>query len=830
MFSKSFVSIAVISACTFTGCAATKSVSQNNQNSNTTPATELTVEQVNQNQSKEITIRQAMAHPDWIGRQPEQAYWSSDSSSIYYQRKQAGSELKDLYHQKIINTDTVEKVSIASLHQSGSAYSVYSKDDKYQAYTFEGDVFVRDLKTGHLQQITRSSEVESQLQFLNDGSLVYRIGHIFNKVDLTTGLTQEIANLIFNAPPKSIKEPESYLEKEQHKLIKFVALTHKNKKDNEQREQDIAQENTSRAPGAFYLGKDMRLVDAQLSPSGKFMLAATTVQTSWRSDSDIMPNYITSNGDIAAEKVRRRVSDSYAQTSVILLLDLETGEKTHLNFEDLPGFDQDVLAKVKTENYAKQGKTYESKPKERAINLMMDWTWSQSPIQWNGKGDQVAVMLEAWDNKDRWLASVDIEKKRLVSQHRLHDDAWINYTHNDFGWLKQSDELYFLSEESGYSQLYKKGLKSSPVALTQGNYVVSNIQATKDDKYLYFKANQKHPGIYEISRVNLATKEVEVITDLNGKTEYLLSPDDSKILLTHSKVMQPPELYVTGSEPQQPIVRLTHTVSEQFKNTKLIAPKIVAVPSTHTDQPIYARVYYPADYQVGETGNKRKAVIFNHGAGYLQNAHLGWSVYFREFMFHSFLAQQGYVVMDMDYRASKGYGRDWRTAIYRQMGTPEIEDLADGVNWMADNANIDVERVGTYGGSYGGFMTFMALMKQPDLFKAGAAIRPVSDWAYYNASYTSNILNHPDIDPIAYEQSSPIYFAEGLKNQLLINAPMVDDNVFFQDVVRLVQRLIELEKPNFETAIYPVEPHGFRQPSSWLDEYRRIYKLFEEKL
>ena len=208
----------------------------------------------------------------------------------------------------------------------------------------------------------------------------------------------------------------------------------------------------------------------------------------------------------------------------------------------------------------------------------------------------------------------------------------------------------------------------------------------------------------------------------------------------------------------------------------------------------------------------------------------GWSGYFREYMFHSMLVQQGYVVLDMDYRASAGYGRDWRTAIYRQMGAPEVQDLRDGVNWLVDNANVDRERIGTYGGSYGGFLTFMSMFTAPDLFAAGAALRPVTDWAHYNTPYTANILNTPDIDPIAYERSSPIYFADGLEKPLLINAPMVDDNVFFHDTVRLVQRLIELEKEDFETAIYPVEPHGFVQPSSWLDEYRRIYKLFEENL
>jgi len=186
--------------------------------------------------------------------------------------------------------------------------------------------------------------------------------------------------------------------------------------------------------------------------------------------------------------------------------------------------------------------------------------------------------------------------------------------------------------------------------------------------------------------------------------------------------------------------------------------------------------------------------------------------------------------LDMDYRGSKGYGRDWRTAVYRNMGHPEVEDLKDGVSWMAANANVDAGKVGTYGGSYGGFLTFMALFTEPELFQAGAALRPVTDWAHYNAPYTSNILNTPDVDGIAYERSSPIEHAQGLQKPLLIMSGVLDDNVFFQDSVRLVQRLIELEKPMFETAIYPVEPHGFKQPSSWLDEYRRIYKLFEQEL
>ena len=199
-------------------------------------------------------------------------------------------------------------------------------------------------------------------------------------------------------------------------------------------------------------------------------------------------------------------------------------------------------------------------------------------------------------------------------------------------------------------------------------------------------------------------------------------------------------------------------------------------------------------------------------------------------MFHNILASRGYVVLDPDYRASSGYGRDWRTAIYRHMGGKDLEDVVDGAKFLVQTEKVDPKRIGVYGGSYGGFITLMAMFTTPDVFAAGAALRPVTDWAHYNHGYTSNILNVPQIDPEAYKKSSPIYFADGLKGRLLICHGMVDTNVFFQDSVRLVQRLIELRKENWEIAPYPVENHGFTEETSWADEYKRILKLFEDTL
>ena len=222
--------------------------------------------------------------------------------------------------------------------------------------------------------------------------------------------------------------------------------------------------------------------------------------------------------------------------------------------------------------------------------------------------------------------------------------------------------------------------------------------------------------------------------------------------------------------------------------------------------------------------------MFVHGAGYLQNVHAKYPNYVREQMFHQLLVERGYVVLDLDYRGSEGYGRDWRTAIYRQMGHPELEDYLDGLDWVVAQHQGDRDRAGIYGGSYGGFMTFMALFRSPGTFKAGAALRPVVDWTQYNHEYTSNILNTPELDPEAYRKSSPIEYAAGLQDHLLIAHGMIDDNVFFRDSVVLSQKLIELHKDDWELAAYPLERHGFTRADSWLDEYKRILKLFENTL
>ncbi|MCH8501798.1 MAG: prolyl oligopeptidase family serine peptidase [Aliidiomarina sp.] len=775
-------------------------------------------------------MTQIMADPDWLGRFPEQAYWSWDGRSVLFNRKREGSPQRDLYLRGLTAGGNGEQVALAELHAHAYRNAVQNADRSLRAYVFERNIFLLDNTNGDVRQLTRDTQNKTDLQFLADGRLSFRSGNDFYAMNLSTGYTELVLSLQTQDEPKALEEPKDILAQEEVDLIVYNQVQRRIREERFQDQRALVAANAAVAPAPIYLGRGVQVAEVSLSPTADRALVAVTQPQSWRGDGDLMPRYVTESGRIENQDVRRRVADAKPVNHTLYLIDIASGEKTELSYDTLPGFDEDVLKSVREENYAAEGKTYVSEPKPRAIEVMARWSAQDGNINWKADGSAVAIMLRAWDNKDRWIATVDFAEGQLVSQHRLHDEAWINRDFNAFNWLPNQNALWYLSEESNYSHLYVKNLDNNRVSqLTSGRYLVDQVTLNAAGDTFYFQANKPHPGIFEIYRVPVSGGEVEQLTDLGGMTSYQLSPNEDRLLLTHSSVHQPPEVYVQDAQPNVAAMRLTETVSAEFVAKPWPLPEIVPVPSSHVDDPIYSRVYVPADFDA-ERAEQYPAVVFIHGAGYLQNAHAGWSNYFREFMFHSKLTEQGYVVLDLDFRGSAGYGRDWRTAVYRQMGWPEVEDLVDVVNWLGEHRNVDVERVGTYGGSYGGFLTFMSLFNEPGLFKAGAALRPVTDWAHYNTGYTSNILNLPQDDMIAYRRSSPIYFAEGLEDALLISAPMVDDNVFFQDSVRLVQRLIELEKENFETAIFPVEPHGFVQPSSWLDQYRRIYKLFEDNL
>jgi dipeptidyl aminopeptidase/acylaminoacyl peptidase len=802
-----------------------------------------------------VTLEKIMSDPDWIGIPPEDAYWADDSRAVYFERKRAGEEISDLYRLELGESGAGEPVRVTDEERGriDVADGDVSEDRSWKVYARQGDLYLKDLRTGAIRQLTRTADLETDPRFLlGDTRISFRRAGSIYVYELLTSLISQPAELRLEKDPEAEKKEPTYLEEQQLELFEVLRKRKRDREAQDEAERAEQQADPTRPPLPWYLGEGIEIATASLSPNGEWMIVVTRPKEVDEGKPSPMADFVTESGYVEPREVRSKVGTGSPVNPTILLLDLKAHTKHEVDLAALPGIKDDPLKELREKAAAAKKKLKDKKDKEEkdqqdgkdkkdegkkkedaepALRIV-----ELERIVWSDDGRRAALLFFSTDNKDRWIATLEPPAAGLVTRHRISDAAWVNdYDFFDLGWLKDDTTLWYLAEDTGYSQLYtlvtdapEKGSRGAAAArprrLTQGDFEVSSPVLTHDGRSFYYLANASHPGVYDVWRLDVAGGKSEQISRIGGLNDFLLSPDESRLLLVNSQLARPDELFVQTTEPGAAARQLTRTVSPEFLSYDWTIPEIVAVPSSHGKQPVYSRVYTPEGF---DPSRKYPAVVFIHGAGYLQNAHAGWSNYFREFMFHTFLTQNGYVVLDMDYRASAGYGRDWRTAIYRQMGYPEVEDLEDGVAWLVRNKSVDRERIGVYGGSYGGFLTFMALFRKPDLFAAGAALRPVTNWAHYNHPYTANILNTPEVDPEAYDKSSPIEYAEGLRKPVLICHGMQDDNVHFQDTVFLVQRLIELKKENFETAIYPVEPHGFVQPASWLDEYRRIFKLME---
>ena len=762
-----------------------------------------------------LTIEQVMADPDWIGPPVESAWWSWNSQQVEYTLKRQGSPVRDTFRQAL-SGGSAQQVADDQRATLDAANPVYDNQRQRMAFVRNGDVFVRDLRNGALTQLSRGNERAAGVNFAADGGVIWRNGNDWFHWNAGTGAIALVAQLKAEKDPAAAPAADVLRDQQLHALETL-------RNDRAQREalreqaQRWRQADPSRAPAPVYLGADVEIVASVLSPDARHLVVATQPKGFDEGRGGKMPLYVTESGYEEAEDTRTRVGRNGFAPHSLWLVDAASGEVKPLALDGLPGIGSDPLAELRK----KAGK--EPLKGNRGVQLMSDFMGGG--IRWNNDGSEAAVMLRANDNKDRWIVGVDANGG-LHNRHRLTDPGWINWSFNDFGWMADGRTLWLLSEESGYSHLYVQSGTAKPRALTGGKWETSAPVPSADGKGFYVVCNQQAPHDYEVCAVDANSGQVRELTELNGVEDFSLSPDGKQLLVRYSAAYLPPQLAVLPASGGEAKV-LTDTRSAEFKARQWIQPQLVQVPSQHGAGVVWAKYYGP---EHKEPGKKYPVVMFVHGAGYLQDVSQRYTNYFREQMFNNLLVQKGYIVLAMDYRGSEGYGRDWRTSIYRNMGHPELEDYQDGLDWMVREQQGDRDHAGIYGGSYGGFMTYMALFRAPGTFKAGAALRPVGDWHQYNHEYTSNILNTPDIDPEAYRVSSPIEYAQGLQDHLLIAHGMMDDNVFFQDSVNMTQRLMELHKDNWSIAPYPLERHGFTRADSWLDEYKRVLNLFEQEL
>jgi dipeptidyl aminopeptidase/acylaminoacyl peptidase len=765
-----------------------------------------------------LTVDSIMRGPDLVGYAPDGLRWSADSQKLYFDWRRPGEDEAATY---VVGREggSPARLDEAQKKNAPPANGRWDKARKRVLFSDRGDIVMIDA-TGARKWITKTTAGESSPRWArNDTAITYvREGNLFIVPVDGAGL-QQLTDVAPKKTDPRLTDSQKFMRDEEEKLLEAV----KEQKDRKKKADEKA--SLDKLP-ALELQDRQAAVDLMLSPDDTHAFVLVSERPAG-ARGVIVPNYVTETGYTEDIPGRTAVGDAQNRT-LLAVLNLKTGKTAWADGSFAPPIDEPAPPAAASSAPAPSRVEGPGKKAEREIR------WSMPDVSDDGK---LAVAgARSADNKDRWYVTLDADTGKTRVVDTLHDEAWIREAGAGFGssgveFLPDNRRVWFLSERDGWMHLYTLDVTDATAKarqLTSGKWEIASAAVARDGKKFYITSTEEHPGERHLYTLPIEGGARTKVTSMPGSNTAEVSPDESTLGLVYSYSTKPPEVYVMANKPGAAARQITTSPTAEWRGFNWIDPKVITF-KARDGVDVYARLFTPEMIGAKRDPN-HPGVVFVHGAGYLQNAHKYWSTYFREYMFHNLLASRGYVVLDVDYRASSGYGRDWRTAIYRHMGGKDLEDIVDGAKYIAAKEQVNPKRVGLYGGSYGGFITLMAMFTTPDVFAAGAALRPVTDWAHYNHGYTSNILNVPQKDAEAYRKSSPIYFADGLKGALLICHGMVDTNVLFQDSVRLAQRLIELRKENWELAPYPVENHGFERASSWADEYKRILKLFEENL
>ncbi len=590
-------------------------------------------------QLSKLSVEKIMRDPKWIGTSPSGTFWSHDGSTLFFQWNPHKEPSDSLWYITTTDKKPVKATVAQKQVVSPSGNNNYNMLRNAMVTAREGDVFYTDLKTGKTKRITQTIDTETNPQFgFNETKIVYTRSQNLYAWDITSGETLQITNIKSgdatssqpmggfqgrggggNPTNSSGNQQEQWLKTDQ--LQYFQVLKERKEK------KELADAYTKALPKTKELRsiniEDKNLQGLGISPDGRFVsyrLFKTAAANNARPT--IVPNYVTETGFTVDIPARTKVGAQQG-TSEYFVYDRLKDTVLIVKTDSIPGI-QDMPDYVK--DYPKQLE----ERKKRAVNRSV----AVNAISWSPAGTHGVLDIRSLDNKDRWLMLRDTATGKLKLLDRQRDEAWIGgpgigaFGSGNTGWIDENT-FWYRSEVSGYSHIYSINVATGEKkALTTGKYEVQQAQLSKDKKYFYITTNEVHPGEQHFYRLAIADGKKEKITTMTGANQVTISPDEKYLAILYSYSTKPWELYLQENKVGGKIEQITNKAqTEEFRSYPWKDPEVITFTASDGAK-VYARLYKPTNPHPN-----KPAVIFVHGAGYLQNAHKWWSSYFREYMF-----------------------------------------------------------------------------------------------------------------------------------------------------------------------------------------------------
>lgn len=610
----------------------------------------------------ELTVDSIMRGPRLVGYPPTGVYWSQDSQRVYFRWKQADeARLKEtsLY---VVNRDGtgLRRLSDDEAKQAPPANGELSKDKTMTVFADEGDIFIYDHVKGVRRQITRTVDAETSAHFTFDQKHIYftRQGNLY-VMALDGGSLEQFTDIRIGGAgvtPAAAggaggaqrqvggssetqqrgTDSQEYLKKEERALLDAV------RERAEQREEQEKKRKEREMRKPFNVPAGQNVINLNLSPDGKYV-TATISEPGTGAKNTIVPNFVTESGYTEDIPGRTKVGDTQNRTR-LTIINVGTGETKNIDHgQKLPAMPPAQRAEMNSTEQAQrergesktaaeprptqeQGPRTESQraqptqPRDRDVQL--------SQLQWSEDGKNAVLMARAADNRDRWVMLLDAATGKTKVLASVHDDAWIDGPGaSTLGWLPDNAHVYFESERDGFAHLYSVSISGGePTQLTSGQFEVSDVRLSQDKTKFYFTSGEGSPferHLYSMSTTGGARTRR---TGLPGNNQVDVSPDETMLADVRSYSNKPPELYLLANKPMDEkasaaIKPVTTSPIPEFFTNDWIDPRIVDF-KARDGATVYGRLYKPANWKGGGP-----AVLFVHGAGYLQNVHRWWSQY-----------------------------------------------------------------------------------------------------------------------------------------------------------------------------------------------------------
>jgi len=405
------------------------------------------------------------------------------------------------------------------------------------------------------------------------------------------------------------------------------------------------------------------------------------------------------------------------------------------------------------------------------------------------------------------------------------DPAWV--VHNKDVLFTDEERFLWISERDGWRHLYLYRTDGTLInQLTRGKWEVLDVNGlNKEKKAILFQASEKSPLERHIYRVNLNGTEFKRLSSEEGIHFASMSATGSYYLDTWSNPSTPTRIDICNFEGEK-LLNLHDSRLPVMAEYEPATPEFFTV--TAEDGTILnALMIKPPHF---DPEKKYPVLVYVYGGPHSgSTVRKSWDAWSGRSLFLKILVHQGIIIFSIDNRGTRTRGRDWNRLVHRRLGYWELRDNVEGVRYLKTLPYIDDERMGIFGGSYGGYMVLLALFKAPEHFNVGISLSPVSDWRFYDTIFAERYMDMPQDNPDGYRESAPLNFAENLESKLLLACGMMDNNVHMQNTIQLAEGLMKAGK-FFSLMPYPRERHSPVALHHQMHRFRLMYEFIMSEL